>query len=208
MAFLEAYIETEVSECQNSTNGPNRPHFQGVTEVSLHSTPKTLQIIWPLGISVSPKSFSKSKIFPASFKVFDNEPALPTCCTKGCGKSQLRNKNYFSTKRGHSVFQLVAVCQHIQQHLFQTEELRHKGMPVQQQSPFQLLKPSDVLHQKEHWNVQLLLVHVKFTFHIVNWGWGAILRIWYMAFRIGSDLFAALMLLEKYILDRVAFVSF
>ena len=45
MAFLEAYIETEVSECQDSTNGPNRPHFQGVKEVSLHSTPKTLQIL-------------------------------------------------------------------------------------------------------------------------------------------------------------------
>ena len=113
------------------TNGPNCPHFQGAKEVSLHSTPKTLQILWPLGISVSPKSFIKSKIFPASFKVFDNEPALPTCCTKGCGKSQLRNKNYFSTKRGHYV---LTVCQHIQQHLFQTEELRHKGMPVQQLS--------------------------------------------------------------------------
>ena len=96
MAFLEAYIETE-SECQDSTNGSNRPNFQGVKEVSLHSTPKTLQILWPF----SPKSFIKSKIFPeaASFKVFDNKPALPTCCTKGCGKSQLRNKNYFSTKR-------------------------------------------------------------------------------------------------------------
>ena len=31
-------------------------------------------------------------------------------------------------------------------------------MPVQQQSAFQLSKPSDVLHQKEHWDVQLLLV--------------------------------------------------
>ena len=38
-------IETEVSECQDSTNGPNLPHFQGVKEVSLHSTPKTLQIL-------------------------------------------------------------------------------------------------------------------------------------------------------------------
>ena len=101
-AFLEANIETEVSECQDSTNVPNRPDFQGVKEVLLHSTPKTLQITLPLGITVSPKSFIKSKIFPeaASFKVFDNEPALPTCCTKRCGKSQLRNKNYFSTKRG------------------------------------------------------------------------------------------------------------
>jgi len=53
--------------------------------------------------------------------------------------------------------------------------------------------------------VQLLLVRVKFTFHIVN---GGVLRIRYMAFRIGSDLFAALMLLAKYILDRVAFVAF
>ena len=44
MAFLEANIETEVSECQDSTNEPNRPHFQGVKEVSLHSTPKTFQI--------------------------------------------------------------------------------------------------------------------------------------------------------------------
>ena len=104
MAFLEACIETEVSECQHSTNEPNRPHFQGEKEVFLHSTPKTLQILLALGISVSPKSFIKLKIFPeaASFKVFDNEPALPTCCTKGCGKSQLRNKNYFSTKREHS----------------------------------------------------------------------------------------------------------
>ena len=96
MAFLEANIETEVSECQDSTNGPNLPHFQGVKEPSLHSTPKTLHILWPLGISVSPKSFIKSKIFPeaSSFKVFDNEPALPTCCTKGCGKS-LRKKKLF-----------------------------------------------------------------------------------------------------------------
>ena len=54
--------------------------------------------------------------------------------------------------------------------------------------------------------MQLLLVRVKFTFHLVNWG--AFLRIRYMAFRIGSDLFAALMLLAKYILDRVAFVAF
>ena len=54
--------------------------------------------------------------------------------------------------------------------------------------------------------MQLLLVCVKFTFHLVNWG--AFLRIRYMAFRIGSDLFAALMLPEKYILDRVAFVAF
>ena len=55
--------------------------------------------------------------------------------------------------------------------------------------------------------MQLLLVRVKFIFNLVNWE-GAFLRIRYMAFRIGSDLFAALMLLEKYILDRVAFVSF
>ena len=56
--------------------------------------------------------------------------------------------------------------------------------------------------------MQLLLVRVKFTFHLVNWGGGAFLRIRYMAFRIGSDLFAALMLPENYILDRVAFVAF
>ena len=43
--------------------------------------------------------------------------------------------------------------------------------------------------------MQLLLVRVEFTFHIVNWG--AFLRIRCMAFRIGSDLFAALMLLEN-----------
>ena len=54
--------------------------------------------------------------------------------------------------------------------------------------------------------MQLLLVRVKFTFHLVNWG--AFLRIRYMAFRIVSDLFAALMLPEKYILDRVSFVAF
>ena len=57
-------------------------------------------------------------------------------------------------------------------------------------------------------DVQLLLVCVKLTFHLVNWGGGTFLRIRYMAFRIGSDLFAALMLPEKYILDRVAFVAF
>ena len=158
MVFLEVFIEMEVSECQDSTNGPNLPHFQGVKEVSHHSTPKTLQILWSLGISVSPKSFIKLKIFPeaASFKVFDNEPALPPSCTKGCGKSLRKKNNYFSTKRGHSVFQsgFKTVYQHIQQHLFQTEELRPIGMPVQQQSAFQLPKCwSVVLHQKKHWDL-------------------------------------------------------
>ena len=161
MAFLEAYIETEVSEFQDSTNGPNRPHFQGVKEVSLHSTPKTLQILWPLGISVSPKSFIKSKIFPeaASFKVFDNEPALPTCCTKGCGKSQLRNKNYFRTKRDIP-FSSSSLSTH------STTSFPDRGASSQRNAcaaAFQLSEPSDVLHQKEHWDVQLLLVRVKFT---------------------------------------------
>ena len=157
-------METEVSECQNSTNGPNRPHFQGEKEVLLHSTPKTLQILWPLGISVSPKSFIESKIFPeaASFKVFDNEPALPTCCTKGCGKSQLRNKNYFRTKREHS---------DSSQSTHSTASFPDRGASSQSNAcaaAFQLSEPSDVLHQKKHWDVQLLLVRVKFTFHTVN----------------------------------------
>ena len=64
-------------------------------------------------------------------------------------KVPAEKQKLFSHQKGTFRFQ-VAVCQHIQQHLFQTEELRHKGMPVQQQSAFQLSKPSDVLHQKEH----------------------------------------------------------
>ena len=66
---------------------------QGVKEVSLHSTPKKLQIHRPLGIPVSPNSFiagqfSKLNISPEAlelaFNIFDTVPALPAQHQKLC----------------------------------------------------------------------------------------------------------------------------
>ena len=168
--LLGSIYWNRISECQDSTNGPNRPHFQGVKEVSLHSTPKTLQILWPLGISVSPKSFIKSKIFPeaASFKVFDNGPALPTCWTKGCGKSLRKKKKTILTPKGDIPFSSQVSKQSVntfnnifsRQRSFVPKECLCSNSQL---SNCRNPKRSVVLHQKEHWDVQLLLVHVKST---------------------------------------------
>ena len=56
--------------------------------------------------------------------------------------------------------------------------------------------------------MQLLLVRVKFTFHIVNWGGGGFPQNSVHGFSDWIGCLCALMLLEKYILDRVAFVAF
>ena len=70
----------------------------------------------------------------------DNKPALSTCCTIVCGKS-LR-KNYALPKETLSFpVSFKTVCAQIHQHIFQIEELRPEGMPVQQWNAFQLMTP-------------------------------------------------------------------
>ena len=153
MAFLEAYILK--FEAQNVMIAPMNQIFHTFTDkkyfsvqkVFLHSKSKTLQIIWPLGVSVSLRTFIKSNIFPEeiSFNFAEQEESVESP----------QEKHYFTTKRGHFYFQ-SGTKQSFNTIFSRLRRFIPKEMHVQQESAFQLhnvnpCKWIDVLHQNEHW---------------------------------------------------------
>ena len=137
-------------------------------KVFLHSKPKTLQIFWPLRVSVSPTTFIKSNIFPEaiSFNFAEQEDSVESP----------QEKHYFTTKRGHFCFQ-SGIKQSFNTIFSRLRSFVPKQMPVQQGSAFQLhnvnpCKWIDVLHQKEHWTDMCGCCSCEIHFSFNKWEGG------------------------------------